>query len=138
MNYISDIKHTVTIPKHNNSSLSRFLDPSTFNASGHVRVETSLQVADDNFPRIYAAGDLIDAGNIKTARSVFEQGQVVAQNIVRAIQGRQQVEYHQQWWEGMTKITVGLVRKRFLEQNHTNTFKRTKASSMPLMARPSG
>lgn len=99
-----------------NSSLVRFLDPSAFTTSGHVRVRPSLQVADESFPRIYAAGDLIDAGSIKTARSAFEQGQVVAQNIVRAIGGRRQVEYRQKWWEGMTKITVGLVGEFFLDE----------------------
>ncbi|KAJ5178992.1 hypothetical protein N7492_002202 [Penicillium capsulatum] len=91
-----------------NSDLVRFLGTSAFTASGHLRVKPSLQVADDTFPYIYASGDIIDAGSIKTARSAIEQSQVVAENIVRVIRGRRQMEYHQQWWEGMTKITVGL------------------------------
>lgn len=39
----------------------------------------------------------------------MQQGQMVSENIVRSIQGRPQISYQQQWWEGLTKITVGLV-----------------------------
>lgn len=92
-----------------NSSLLRFLSLSAFTQSGHIRAEPSLQVADSSYPHIYIAGDMVGQWVIKNARCAFEQAQVVAQNIVRAIQDRQPVEYRQQWWEGTTKITLGLV-----------------------------
>ncbi|KAJ5212738.1 uncharacterized protein N7498_004384 [Penicillium cinerascens] len=93
-----------------NSSMMHFLDSSAFSASGHIRVKPSLQVADDAFHCIYAAGDVIDGGAFKNARSSFEQGQTVAQNIVRSIKGQQQIEYRQKWWEGTTKLTLGLAK----------------------------
>lgn len=53
---------------------------------------------------------MIDAGDTKNGRSAMQQGQVVAENIVRAIRGKKQIEYRQKWWEGLTKLTMGLVR----------------------------
>lgn len=93
-----------------NTTLANFAAPSAFSKSGHICIKPSLQIADDKYPRIYAAGDVIDAGNIKNGRSAMQQGQVVAQNIVRAIRGKSQIKYEQKWWEGMTKLTMGLVR----------------------------
>ncbi|KAJ6016677.1 hypothetical protein N7451_000056 [Penicillium sp. IBT 35674x] len=92
-----------------NSSLVRFLSTETFTPSGHLRVKPSLQVMDDEFPHIYAAGDVIDAGSIKNARSAVQQAQAVADNITCNIRGQRQIEYRQQWWEGITKLTLGIV-----------------------------
>lgn len=64
---------------------------------------------DERFSNIYAAGDLINVGTIKNGRSAMEQGQAVSQNILRAIRGEHQVIYQQKWWEGLTKLTLGLV-----------------------------
>lgn len=64
---------------------------------------------DDAFPQIYAAGDVIEAGPIKNARSAVQQAQVVADNIICNIRGQRQIEYRQQWWEGTTKLTLGTV-----------------------------
>lgn len=58
---------------------------------------------------------MIDAGDIKNGRSAMRQGEVVARNIVSAIRGKSQVEYQQKWWEGLTKLTMGLVRMPLLE-----------------------
>ncbi|KAJ5742105.1 hypothetical protein N7533_011514 [Penicillium manginii] len=93
-----------------NTALVKFAASSAFSESGHIRIKPSLQIADDKYPRIYAAGDVIDAGNIKNGRSAMQQGQVVAQNIVRAIRGKSQIEYQQKWWEGLTKLTMGLTK----------------------------
>ncbi|KAJ5937009.1 hypothetical protein N7466_003459 [Penicillium verhagenii] len=91
-----------------NSSLLSFLSPETFTRSGYIRVQPSLQVLDDAFPEIYAAGDVIEAGAIKNARSAVQQAQTVAVNICRHIHGQRQIEYMQQWWEGTTKLTLGV------------------------------
>lgn len=87
----------------------RFLSTETFTSSGHIRVKPSLQVMDDAFPQIYAAGDVIEAGSIKNARSAMQQAQAVADNITCSIRGQRQIEYRQQWWEGTTKLTLGTV-----------------------------
>lgn len=57
---------------------------------------------------VYAAGDIIDRDNIKNGRSAFEQAQLVARNIVRHIGGESLEVYRPRWWEGATKLTVGL------------------------------
>ncbi|KAJ5112939.1 hypothetical protein N7456_001473 [Penicillium angulare] len=91
-----------------NSHLVRFLSPDAFSRSGHIRVKPSLQVDDDAFPYIFAAGDVIESNGIKNARAAFEQAQVVAENICRSILGKSLIEYKSEWWEGTTKITLGI------------------------------
>lgn len=76
--------------------------------SGYIRVRSTLQLADAAMDRVYAAGDIVDIDTIKNGRTAFEQAQVVAQNIVRQIRGKQLVDYRPRWWEGATKLTVGL------------------------------
>ncbi|KAJ5963152.1 hypothetical protein N7481_013457 [Penicillium waksmanii] len=93
-----------------NTALAKFAASSAFSKSGHIRIKPSLQIADNEYPRIYAAGDVIDAGSIKNGRSAMQQGEVVAKNIVRAIRGKSQIEYQQKWWEGLTKLTMGLTK----------------------------
>ena len=83
---------------------------SAFSKSGYIRVKPSLQIDDERYTRIYVAGDVIDAGDIKNGRSSMQQGQIAAKNIVHSIRGRKQIQYQQKWWEGLTKLTMGLVR----------------------------
>ena len=95
------------------------MDSNSFTPSGHLRVQDTLQVQDAQHTNVYAAGDVIDEV-IKNGRSAMEQGQAVAQNILRSIQGRAQVKYRQQWWEGLTKVTIGLVSEAFPIQSIAN------------------
>lgn len=74
--------------------------------SGHVEVEDSLQVT--GMKHVYAAGDIIDRDIIKNGRSAIEQAQAVARNIVHHIKGEPLELYRPRWWEGATKLTVGL------------------------------
>ncbi|KAJ5569320.1 hypothetical protein N7450_011806 [Penicillium hetheringtonii] len=91
-----------------NTSLAKFA--SAFSKSGYIHVKPSLQIDDERYTRIYVAGDVIDAGDIKNGRSAMQQGQLAAKNIVRNIYGKKQVQYEQKWWEGLTKLTMGLTR----------------------------
>ncbi|KAJ5533676.1 hypothetical protein N7494_010228 [Penicillium frequentans] len=102
-----------------NSNLVHFLSTETFTPSGHIRVKPSLQVLDDAFPQIYAAGDVIEAGPIKNARSAVQQAQVVADNIICNIRGQRQIEYRQQWWEGTTKLTLGTAKSVVYITDHS-------------------
>ncbi|KAJ5112072.1 hypothetical protein N7532_000117 [Penicillium argentinense] len=99
------IKCTGQVP---NTDLIRFAAASAISKSGHIHVKPSLQISDDKCASIYAAGDVIDAGDTKNGRSAMQQGQVVADNIVRDIRGKKQIEYCQEWWEGATTLTIGL------------------------------
>ncbi|KAL2008372.1 hypothetical protein VTN00DRAFT_8354 [Thermoascus crustaceus] len=91
-----------------NSSLIAELSPSSITESGHIKVLPTLQIADEAHRNIYAIGDVADTGSIKNGRAAIEQAQFVAENIVRAIKGKKPLEYHPQWFEGFTELTLGL------------------------------
>lgn len=93
---------------------------SSVSPSGHIQVRPSLQLADPSLGSVYAAGDIIDRDIIKNGRAAIEQAQIVAQNIVRQIQGKQLVTYQAQWWEGATKLTMGL-KKNLVYMNDGKT-----------------
>ncbi|BCR89940.1 NAD(P)/FAD-dependent oxidoreductase [Aspergillus chevalieri] len=101
--------------KPNSNLLSSSVSP-----SGHIQVRPSLQLADPSLGSVYAAGDIIDRDIIKNGRAAIEQAQIVAQNIVRQIQGKQLVTYQAQWWEGATKLTMGL-KKNLVYMNDGKT-----------------
>ena len=92
-----------------NSKLIQALSLESISETGHVKVRPTLQLADTSLNHIYAAGDVVDMDNIKNGRAAVQQAQSVAQNIVRSIKSQNQLEYRPQWWEGMTKLHVGLV-----------------------------
>lgn len=64
---------------------------------------------DERYPGIYAAGDVMEVDHVRNARSATEQAQVAAENICRQIRGEQQQAYRSAWWEGATKLTLGIV-----------------------------
>jgi apoptosis-inducing factor 2 len=79
-------------------------------SGGYVKVKSTLQIADDRFNNIYAAGDVIDYPCPKNGRSATFQAEVVSNNILRAIQGRPPVNYQPNMViEGGIELTLGLV-----------------------------
>lgn len=74
-----------------------------------------LADADEIHGNIYAIGDVIElddgSSTARNARSATEQAEIAATNIVRCIKGQRQkqIHYRPQWWEGGTKVTMGLV-----------------------------
>lgn len=80
-------------------------------SGGYVKVKPTLQIADDRFNNIYAAGDVIDYPCPKNGRSATFQAEVVSRNIVCAIQGRPPVNYQPNTViESSIELTLGLVR----------------------------
>ncbi|PCG98882.1 Pyridine nucleotide-disulfide oxidoreductase, class-II [Penicillium occitanis (nom. inval.)] len=78
-------------------------------SGGYVKVKSTLQIADDRFNNIYAAGDVIDYPCPKNGRSATFQAEVVSTNILRAIQGRPPVNYQPNMViEGGIELTLGL------------------------------
>jgi NADPH-dependent 2,4-dienoyl-CoA reductase/sulfur reductase-like enzyme len=61
-------------------------------ANGFIKVLPTLQFQDPKFPNFFAAGDIADSGAHKAARPGAGQAQVVAQNIVAMISGKQPTE----------------------------------------------
>ncbi|KNG84339.1 putative mercuric reductase [Aspergillus nomiae NRRL 13137] len=96
------------VGQHPNSKLIQALSPESISETGHVKVRPTLQISDMSLTHIYAAGDVVDMDNIKNGRAAVQQAQSVAHNIVRSIRSQNQLEYRPQWWEGMTKLHVGL------------------------------
>ncbi|GES66314.1 putative mercuric reductase [Aspergillus terreus] len=91
-----------------NSGLIEALSTESVSESGHIKVQPTLQITGPLFTRTYAAGDVIESDGVKNARGAIEQAEVVAENIVRALNSQKQIEYHVRWWEGMTRLSVGL------------------------------
>ncbi|KAF7158933.1 hypothetical protein CNMCM5623_004112 [Aspergillus felis] len=60
--------------------------------NGFVRVRPTLQLEDENFPNIFAVGDIGDTGAQKAARPGSVQAGVVARNIQALIEGRRPEE----------------------------------------------
>ncbi|OGE55941.1 hypothetical protein PENARI_c003G07077 [Penicillium arizonense] len=78
-------------------------------SGGFVKVKSSLQIADDRFSNIYAAGDIVASTGPKNARSAIRQAEFVSNNILRAIQGQSLTMYHSNMlMEGGIELTLGL------------------------------
>ncbi|GIC84267.1 NAD(P)/FAD-dependent oxidoreductase [Aspergillus udagawae] len=60
--------------------------------NGFIRVRPTLQLQDENFPNIFAVGDIADTGAQKAARPGSVQAGVVARNIQALIEGRRAEE----------------------------------------------
>lgn len=76
-----------------------------------MKVKSSLQIADNRFSNIYAAGDIIASTGPKNGRSAMGQAEVVSNNVLRGIQGQSLIMYDcNLLMEGGIELTLGLVR----------------------------
>ncbi|KAG0349696.1 hypothetical protein BGZ54_004248 [Gamsiella multidivaricata] len=68
------------------SALLGRLSPSSINTANHlVKTKPTLQIADDNFPNIYTAGDVADLEEVKTGGAAWYQGELCMRNICKMI-----------------------------------------------------
>ncbi|KAI8348338.1 hypothetical protein B0O80DRAFT_390564 [Mortierella sp. GBAus27b] len=68
------------------SDLLGKLSPSSINPTNRlVKTKPSLQIADDNFPNIYTAGDVADLEDVKTGGAAWQQAEVCMRNICKMI-----------------------------------------------------
>jgi NADH dehydrogenase FAD-containing subunit len=73
-------------------------------------VKETLQISDEKLGHIYAAGDVADIDAAKNGRAATMQAMHVAKNIVRAIQGKELLDYCSNTLiEGGIELTLGLV-----------------------------
>ncbi|KAJ5425413.1 hypothetical protein N7465_000483 [Penicillium sp. CMV-2018d] len=78
-------------------------------SGGFVKVKSSLQITDDRFSNIYAAGDIIASTGPKNGRSAMRQAEVVSNNVLRGIQGQSLIMYDcNLLMEGGIELTLGL------------------------------
>lgn len=76
-----------------------------------MKVKSTLQIADDRFSNIYAAGDIVASTGPKNGRSAARQAEIVSNNVVRAIKGQSLTMYHSDMLiEGGIELTLGLVK----------------------------
>lgn len=81
-------------------------------SGGFVKVKSTLQIADDRFSNIYAAGDIIASTGPKNGRSATQQAEIVSNNVLRAIQGQSLTMYRSDMLiEGGIELTLGLVNR---------------------------
>lgn len=89
-----------------NSSLLREYKPAIVGDDGFVRVAPTMQAA----PRIFAIGDVVDAGVIKAGHTAWAMGTIAAENIISLINGASEdaLQLYEQT-PPMIKVTLGLV-----------------------------
>lgn len=87
------------------------LSPTSISSTGHIKVKPSLQIADDSLPNIYTCGDVADTNTPNpNSRSAMRQATIVADNILRAVAGKNpSYVYENKWADGVIKLTLGLV-----------------------------
>jgi len=91
-----------------NSQLLQAYAPASVNEWGYARISQTLQV--HGHPKLFAIGDVADAGVIKAGHTAWNQGTVAADNIIGLINGAN--EKDMQLYEKtppMIKVTLGLV-----------------------------
>ncbi|KAG0748828.1 hypothetical protein G6F16_007316 [Rhizopus arrhizus] len=76
-----------------NSDLLRKLSPKTINEeTGFVKIKNTMQIQDDRFQNIFAAGDVADHTDVKTGHYAWMQGLAALTNIKKLINGAKQEE----------------------------------------------
>lgn len=96
------------------SDLVAALSPRAVSATGHVKVKSTLQIADDALPNVYVCGDVAEsAAPNPNARVAMRQAATVADNILQVARGRPPTHtYEACWADGVIKLTLGLVWSR--------------------------
>lgn len=79
--------------------------------SGHIKVKKTLQIDDNNFPNIYACGDVADTKTPNpNGRAASRQADIVSDNILQAVRGKTPTYLYRNYWaDGIIKLTLGLV-----------------------------
>ena len=107
--YATQIQCTGQRP--NSSVLSGLSSESISKESSHILVRPTLQIADERFPNIFAAGDVAASGGPKMGRAGYMQSLLVADNILSMLTGKGNMKAYKpmHWLEGSIKLTLGKV-----------------------------
>ncbi|KAJ3104858.1 hypothetical protein HDU96_008783 [Phlyctochytrium bullatum] len=68
-----------------NSQVLETLSPKSVNTQKYVSVKPTMQIADERYPNVFAAGDVTDTEDVKTAHSAWFHGWTSMNNIVNLI-----------------------------------------------------
>lgn len=93
------------------SELLTSLSPQSISSNGYVKVKPTLQIAGDEFPNVYACGEITDTETpCPNARSAMRQAATVARNVLRVADGKKpKYVYKHHWVDTFIKLTLGLV-----------------------------
>ncbi|RFU78998.1 apoptosis-inducing factor [Trichoderma arundinaceum] len=88
------------------------LSPNSISSTGHIKVKSTLQIADDALPNVYTCGDVAETKTPNpNSRSAMRQATVVADNILLAVGGKKPSYIYENFWaDGVIKLTLGLDR----------------------------
>jgi hypothetical protein len=106
-------------------------------SGGYIKVKKTLQIADEKLGHVYAAGDVADVDAAKNGRAATMQAMHVSKNIVRAIQGKELLDYRSNTLiEGGIELTLGLVSfpKFVLEVLDAYCCRKTRRFTSPMEA----
>lgn len=96
-----------------NSSMIKELAPDAINKdTGFVKVKPTMQIQDDRFPNIFAAGDVTDHTDVKTGHYAWMQGCAALVNIRKLIDGatQEELEPYKSKDLALIKMILGKVR----------------------------
>ena len=94
-----------------NTAFVASLGTSTLNASGYIKVKPTLQLVD--YPRIFAAGDVIEWPEQKQAAKVASHAGVVVRNALNVLAGKSGTLVNYQGSPELIIITNGRVSRHF-------------------------
>ena len=72
-----------------NSALLTTLLPSIVDDTGRVRVKPTMQIDDDKYPNVFAAGDVTNTEDPNSGGVAWRHGDVVYQNILKLIAAKE-------------------------------------------------
>lgn len=72
------------------SDILASLAPGCIDGDGFIKVKSTLQIEDGRFPTVFALGDIAATGAHKAARPAMRQAEVVAENVGRLLEGREE------------------------------------------------
>ncbi|KAI7888321.1 uncharacterized protein EV154DRAFT_310978 [Mucor mucedo] len=102
-----------------NSGMLAELAPDAINKeTGFVKVKPTMQIQDDRFPHIFAAGDVTDHTDVKTGHYAWMQGYAAFENIRKMIAGATQEELEPYKSKDLALIKMILGKKEAVMQTH--------------------
>ncbi|ORE01097.1 FAD/NAD(P)-binding domain-containing protein [Rhizopus microsporus var. microsporus] len=102
-----------------NSELMKALSPDTINKdNGFIKVKPTMQILDERYPNIFAAGDVIDHTDVKTGHYAWMQGLAALTNIRKLINGASYDTLEPYKSKDLALIKVILGKKEAVMQTH--------------------
>ncbi|KAK0710705.1 hypothetical protein B0H67DRAFT_493154 [Lasiosphaeris hirsuta] len=95
------------------------LSPDSISSTGHIKVKSTLQIADDSLPNVFVCGDVSETHDSNpNSRIAARQAEIAADNIVSAVRCKTtRRTYSPEFGDGVIKLTLGLVSPTFQDSS---------------------